>query len=64
MADTQLLLFSRAAAVLSGDMDDLLELLFPNDPALGIEQLHLMEPEALQTRLATRGKAATKLSVD
>lgn len=38
-------------------MDDLLELLFPDDLALGIKQLHLMDPAALNTRLATRGEA-------
>lgn len=46
-----------------GDMDDLLELLFPDDPQLGAAHLADMEPAALRAHLATRGAVTTVASV-
>jgi hypothetical protein len=43
----------------SGDIDDLLELLFPDDNELSFKQLHTQDPATITSRLATRGKAAT-----
>jgi hypothetical protein len=43
----------------AGDMDDLLELLFPDDPQLGAAHLADMEPAALRAHLATRGELQT-----
>lgn len=40
----------------AGDMDDLLELLFPADPQLSFKQLHMQEPATITSRLATRGE--------
>jgi hypothetical protein len=37
-------------------MDDLLELLFPEDPQLSAAHLADMEPAALRAHLATRGE--------
>lgn len=45
-----------AVLLCTGDMDDLLEVLFPDDPELGLAQLHTLEPNKLQARLATRGE--------
>jgi hypothetical protein len=39
----------------SGDMDDLLELLFPDDPELSSKHLHTQDPASIMTHLATRG---------
>lgn len=39
-------------------MDDLLELLFPDDPELSFKQLHNQDPATITSRLSTRGKAA------
>jgi hypothetical protein len=44
--------------LLPGDMDDLLELLFPDEPQLGAAHLADMEPAALRAHLATRGELA------
>jgi hypothetical protein len=40
----------------AGDMDDLLELLFPDDPQLSFKQLHMQDPATITSRLATRGE--------
>lgn len=40
-------------------MDDLLELLFPDDPELSFKQLHQQDPATITSRLATRGEAAS-----
>lgn len=46
-----------------GDMDDLLELLFPDDPQLGAAHLADMEPAALRAHLATRGRCSALVKV-
>eukprot|EP00879_Flechtneria_rotunda_P009863 GHRR01010315.1.p1 GENE.GHRR01010315.1~~GHRR01010315.1.p1 ORF type:complete len:548 (+),score=138.18 GHRR01010315.1:757-2400(+) len=46
-----------------GDMDDLLEVLFPDDPRLGLKHLHKLDPHELHTRLATRGHCSVLIKV-
>eukprot|EP00775_Hariotina_reticulata_P010288 gene10288-10447_t len=46
-----------------GDIDDILELLFPDDPLLGISNLHKLEPAALAARLAMRGRCSVLIKV-
>jgi hypothetical protein len=37
-------------------MDDLLELLFPDDAELSFKELHNQDPDTIISRLATRGR--------
>lgn len=42
-------------------MDDLLELLFPDDAELSFKQLHTQDPDTIISRLATRGGPHSRL---